>query len=184
MTIQGWFPWGLTGLISLQAKGLLRVFSSTTIRKHQCNALWGFKSHFNFIKCDCSFYPWISKEGWKLLTNATKHAARYTFQVLLTITPIILPLSFPTLQPIKAESAKDKMGETFQIIHLGKWYLFPVKEKCAPPLLSPVTCKGLQANPSEKMGRFQWEKTSISVPTKYFCRWLSQMTLWPFEQMK
>ena len=35
MTIQGWFPLGLTGLISLQSKGLSRVFSSTTIRKFQ-----------------------------------------------------------------------------------------------------------------------------------------------------
>ena len=35
MNIQGWFPLGLTGLISLQSKGLLRVFSSTTVQKHQ-----------------------------------------------------------------------------------------------------------------------------------------------------
>ena len=35
MYIQGWFPLGLTGLISLQSKGLSGVFSSTTIRKHQ-----------------------------------------------------------------------------------------------------------------------------------------------------
>ena len=35
MTIQGWFPLGLTGLISLKSKGLSRVFSSTTIWKHQ-----------------------------------------------------------------------------------------------------------------------------------------------------
>ena len=34
-TIQGWFPLGLVGLISLQPKGLSRVFSSTTIWKHQ-----------------------------------------------------------------------------------------------------------------------------------------------------
>ena len=33
---QGWFPLGLTGLISLQSKSLSRVFSSTTI----------WKSHF------------------------------------------------------------------------------------------------------------------------------------------
>ena len=31
MDIQGWFPLGLTSLISLQSKGLSRVFSSTTI---------------------------------------------------------------------------------------------------------------------------------------------------------
>ena len=33
--IQGWFSLGLIGLICLQSKGLLRVFSSTTIQKHQ-----------------------------------------------------------------------------------------------------------------------------------------------------
>ena len=33
-TIEGWFPLGLTGLISLQSKGLSRVFSNTTVQKH------------------------------------------------------------------------------------------------------------------------------------------------------
>jgi len=35
MNIQGWFPLELMGLISLQSKELSRVFSSTTILKHQ-----------------------------------------------------------------------------------------------------------------------------------------------------
>jgi len=35
MSVQGCFPLGLTGLISLQSKRLSRVFSSTTIQKHQ-----------------------------------------------------------------------------------------------------------------------------------------------------
>ena len=35
MNIQGWFPSKLTGLISLQSKGLSRVFSNTTVQKHQ-----------------------------------------------------------------------------------------------------------------------------------------------------
>ena len=35
MYIQDWFPLGWTGLISLQSKGLSRVFSSTTVQKHQ-----------------------------------------------------------------------------------------------------------------------------------------------------
>ena len=35
MNIQGWFALGLTGLISLQSKGLSRVFSHTTTQKHQ-----------------------------------------------------------------------------------------------------------------------------------------------------
>ena len=35
MNIQDWFPLGLTGLISLQPKGLSRVFYSTTVWTHQ-----------------------------------------------------------------------------------------------------------------------------------------------------
>ena len=35
MSIQDWFPLGLTGLISLLSKGLSRVFSNTTVQKHQ-----------------------------------------------------------------------------------------------------------------------------------------------------
>ena len=35
MNIQDWFPLGLTGWISLQSKGLSRVFSNTTVQKHQ-----------------------------------------------------------------------------------------------------------------------------------------------------
>ena len=35
MNIQDWFPLRLTGLISLLSKGLSRVFSNTTLQKHQ-----------------------------------------------------------------------------------------------------------------------------------------------------
>ena len=37
MNIQDWFSLGLTGLISLLPKGLSRVFSSTTVRRHCVN---------------------------------------------------------------------------------------------------------------------------------------------------
>ena len=35
MNTQDWSPWEWTGWISLQSKGLSRVFSSTTVQKHQ-----------------------------------------------------------------------------------------------------------------------------------------------------
>ena len=52
MNIQGWFPLGWTGWISLQSKGLSRVFSSITVRKHlsvlQCSAFFMIQlSHLN-----------------------------------------------------------------------------------------------------------------------------------------
>ena len=44
VNIQGWLPLGLTGLIFLQSKELSRVFSSTTVQKHQLfgaqSSLW------------------------------------------------------------------------------------------------------------------------------------------------
>ena len=48
MTIQGWFPLGLTGLISLQSKGLSRIFSNTmfqsTIKGLSDQGLWTAES--------------------------------------------------------------------------------------------------------------------------------------------
>ena len=43
MNIQDWYPLGLTGLISLQSRGLSRVFSNTTVQKAsilQCSAFF------------------------------------------------------------------------------------------------------------------------------------------------
>ena len=50
MNIQGWFPLGLIGLISLLSEGLSRVFSSTTIQKHQffgAQLSWWSNSHIH-----------------------------------------------------------------------------------------------------------------------------------------
>ena len=49
MNIQGWFPLGLTGLISLLSSGLSRVFSSNTVQKHQ------------FFSTQCVFNPQLNK---------------------------------------------------------------------------------------------------------------------------
>ena len=47
MNIKHWFPLGLTSLISLQSKGLSRVFSNTTVQKHQFSVLL---SHFSHVR--------------------------------------------------------------------------------------------------------------------------------------
>ena len=49
MNIQDWVPLGWTGLISLLSKGLSRVFSNTTVQKHQffsTQPLWS-KNHIH-----------------------------------------------------------------------------------------------------------------------------------------
>ena len=74
MNIQGWFSLGLTGWISLQSKGHSRVFSNTTVQKHQffdskrCPQvlleaiclLWRnacvFSQHFDWVVFDIELY--------------------------------------------------------------------------------------------------------------------------------
>ena len=53
MNIQGWYPLGLTDLISLLSKGLSRLFSNTTVWKHQ------------FFNIQCSLWPNCTS-GWML----------------------------------------------------------------------------------------------------------------------
>ena len=55
VNIQGWFPLGLTDLISLQSKGLTGGFSSTTVRKLDCMvALF-----FNILRNLHCFPQWL-----------------------------------------------------------------------------------------------------------------------------
>ena len=53
MNIQGWFPLGLTGLISLQSRGLSRVFSNTTVQKRQ---FFGAQLSLWF---NCHIHTWL-----------------------------------------------------------------------------------------------------------------------------
>ena len=54
MNIEGWFPLGLTGLISLESKGLRRVFSST-VRKHQFFGIQpSLYTYVHTVYCRCT----------------------------------------------------------------------------------------------------------------------------------
>ena len=67
MNIQGWFPLRLTGSISLQSKRFSRVFSSTTIQKHnffgtQPSLLSNFHIHiWLLVKIALTIWTFISK---------------------------------------------------------------------------------------------------------------------------
>ena len=56
MNVQGWFPLGLTGLISLVFKGLSRGFASTTVQKHQF-----FGSQPSLLP-NCYIHTWLLKK--------------------------------------------------------------------------------------------------------------------------
>ena len=53
MNIQDWFPLGWTGWISLQSKGHSRVFSNTTVQKHQF-----FGAQLS-LQCNSYIHTWL-----------------------------------------------------------------------------------------------------------------------------
>ena len=53
INIQDWFPLGLTGLMSLQSYGLSRVFSNTTVQKHQF-----FRAQFS-LQSNSHIHTWL-----------------------------------------------------------------------------------------------------------------------------
>ena len=57
MNIQCWFPLGWTGWISLQSKGLSRVFSSPTVQKHQ------FFSTQPSLWCNSHIRTWLLEKN-------------------------------------------------------------------------------------------------------------------------
>ena len=63
MHIPDWFPIGWTGLISLQFKGLSRVFSNTTVQKHQFfgiqPSLHWFVGHTNLLRENLKDRTWM-----------------------------------------------------------------------------------------------------------------------------
>ena len=64
MNIKDWFPLGLIGWISLQSKGLIRVFSNTTFKK--ASVLWC--SAFFMVQHS---YPYMTTEKTIALTRWT-----------------------------------------------------------------------------------------------------------------
>ena len=68
--IQDWSPLGWTGWISLQSKGLSRVFSNTTVQKHQLGIyIYGFPCGSAVKNLPANegngFSPWVGKVPWR-----------------------------------------------------------------------------------------------------------------------
>ena len=86
MDIQDWSPLGWTGWISLQSKGLSRVFSNTTVQKHQffgmtLDALiWRLKYVFKLGRHLFLFFWVVIPEIYIFSSNQGKeHMARQNF---------------------------------------------------------------------------------------------------------
>ena len=73
MNIQDWFPLGLTAWISMQSKGLSRVFSNTTVQKHQFfSAQLSLYSSSHILTHRRQWYPTpVLLPGWRSLVGCS-----------------------------------------------------------------------------------------------------------------
>ena len=87
MKVQDWFPLGLTDWISLLSKGLSRVFSSTTIQKHQ------FFDTQPFLRSNSHIHTWLLEKPYLWLYGPLSVRWCLLFNMLSRIAITFLPRS-------------------------------------------------------------------------------------------
>ena len=102
MNIQGWFPLGLTGLISLQSKGLSRVFSSTTIQFSSSLVAQSCTTLSNLMDSSSPGLPiYRQSRILELMSIESKMPSNH----LILCHPLLLPPSiFPSIRVFSKES--------------------------------------------------------------------------------
>ena len=133
MNIQGWFLLGLTGLISLLPKELLRVFSSTTIQK--ASILWClafFKAHLSHQCVTTGKITQLCQLFGTPRTAAHQASPSFTISWILpkfmSITSVMpsshLILWCPLLLPSVFPSIRDFSNESTVCIRWPKYWSF------------------------------------------------------------
>ena len=118
VNIQGWFPLGRTGLISLLSKGLSRVFSSTTIWKHQ---FFGELSH-QYITIGKTITLTIQTFVGKVMPLLYNMLSRFVIAILPRGKHLlILWLPSPSALILELKKVKSDTVSTFPHLFAMKW---------------------------------------------------------------
>ena len=123
VNIQGWFPLGLTGLISLLCKGLSRLFSSTAIQNHQ---FFGTQPSLRSNSHICTWLQWI--------TSITQSRSNVEFYERYYILP--LNVSYSSFSPLLSTFRKHlpvQMKTTARKQMTACWSM--IMKESRPPVL-------------------------------------------------
>ena len=137
MNIQGWYPLGLTGLISLLSKGLSRVFTSTTFQKHQF-----FNTQFSSVqllsRVQLFATPWtVACQASLSITNSRSLLKCMSIESVMPSNHLILycplllwPQSFPAsgsfLMSQVFSSGSQSIGASASVLPMNIQYWFPL----------------------------------------------------------
>ena len=111
MNIQDWFPLEWTGLISLQSKGLSRVFSNTTVQRHQilqCSAFFMVQLSYPYMTTGKTIALTRRTFGGKVMSLSFNMLSRFVTVFLLRSKHLLISwLQSPSeviLEPKKIKS--------------------------------------------------------------------------------
>ena len=118
MSNQDWFPLGLTGFISLQPKGLSRVFSNTTVQKHQL-----FDAHLSIVQL---LHPYMTTGKSIALTRQTfvDKVMSLLFNMLSRLVIVFLPRSKHLNFMAVVTICSDFGGQENKVCHY--FHCFPI----------------------------------------------------------
>ena len=135
MSIQDWFPLGLTGLILL-SRGLSRVFSSTIIQKHQ------FFSTQRSLCSNSHICTWLLEKPWK--GKSLNH-------VRLFATPWTHPWNSPGQDTGVGSLSRLQRIFATQVSNPGiphcKWILYQLSHKGSPRTLEWIAYSFSRGSP-------------------------------------
>ena len=126
MNIEGWFPLGLTGLISLPSKGLSRVFSSITVQKHpilQCSVFFMVQLSYLYMTTGKT----IALTVWTFVGKVISLLFNMLFRFVIPFLPRSKCLLISWLQSLSAvilESEKINLSLLllFRLLFTMKWW--------------------------------------------------------------
>ena len=127
MNIQGWFPLGLTGLIFLQFKGLWRVFSSTTIQKHQFfgpgpqPSLWS-NSHIHTRLLEKPWLLTIHTFVSKVMSLLYNKPSRFVIAFLIRSKHLKFMAAVTIHSDFGAQEKKSVTVSCFLVLFAMKWW--------------------------------------------------------------
>ena len=125
MNIQGWFPLGLTGLISLQSKRLSRVFSNITVQKNQF-----FRAQFSLWP-NCHIHTWLLEKTIALtIWTFVSKLMSLLFNILSRFVIAFLPRSkCPLISWLQSSSAVilEKLGISLWWSLVDIYQRFPLR---------------------------------------------------------
>ena len=112
VNIQDWSPLGWTGWISLQSKGLSRVFSNTTVQKHQffgaqLSLLSNSHIHTSLLEKSIALTRWtfVGKIMSLLFNMLSRLVIGFLPRVECLLIPCLQSSSVVILKPLKVKSA-------------------------------------------------------------------------------